>query len=89
MKCVDYFDTFAFLTRISSNIVLILLGLVHNLVIHEMSVKIAFFNDVGAPTTTMKNLIFDYEKFGFVVKPLRHQKYFLNLSIWSFVTIFI
>ena len=41
-KCVDYFDTFALVTRISSIMVLIALASVHNLVIHQMDVKTAF-----------------------------------------------
>ena len=43
-KGVDYFDTFALVTRISSIRVLIALPYVHNLVIHQMDVKTAFLN---------------------------------------------
>ena len=43
-KGVDYFDTFALVTRISSIKVLIALALVRNLVIHQMNVKTAFLN---------------------------------------------
>ena len=42
-KGVDYFDTFALMTRISSIMVLIALALVHNLVIHQMNVKTCLF----------------------------------------------
>ena len=44
-KCVDYFDTFAFVTMISSIRVLIALASVHNLVIHQMDVKTTFLNE--------------------------------------------
>ena len=43
-KCVDYFDTFAPVTRISSIRVLIALVSVQNLVIHQMDVKTTFLN---------------------------------------------
>ena len=43
-KCVDYFDTFAHVIRISSIRVLIALVSVQNLVIHQMDAKIAFLN---------------------------------------------
>ena len=43
-KGVDYLDTFALVTRISSIRVLIALALVHNLGIHQMDVKTAFLN---------------------------------------------
>ena len=43
-KGVDYFDTFAPVTRISSIKVLIALASVHNLVIHQMDVKTTFLN---------------------------------------------
>ena len=44
-KNVDYFDTFAYVTRITSIRVLITLVSIHNLVIHQMDVKTAFFNE--------------------------------------------
>ena len=43
-KDVDYFDTFAPVTRIASIRVLIALASIHNLVIHQMDVKTAFLN---------------------------------------------
>ena len=43
-KCVDYFDTFALVTKISLIRVLITLASVHNLVIHQIDVKTAFLN---------------------------------------------
>ena len=43
-KDVDYFDTFALVTRITSIRVLITLASIHNLVIHQMDVKNAFLN---------------------------------------------
>ena len=43
-KGIDYFDTFAHVTRISLIRVLIALTSVHNLVIHQMDVKTAFLN---------------------------------------------
>ena len=43
-KDVDYFDTFAPVTRIASIRVLITLASIHNLVIHQMDVKTAFLN---------------------------------------------
>ena len=43
-KGVDYFDTFAPMTRIYSIRVLIALSSVHNLVIHQMDVKTVFLN---------------------------------------------
>ena len=41
---VDYFDTFAPVTRIALIRVLFTLTSIHNLVIHQMDVKIAFLN---------------------------------------------
>jgi len=41
---IDYFDTFAPVTRISSIRVLLALAATHKLVIHQMDVKIAFLN---------------------------------------------
>ena len=43
-KYVDYFDTFAHVTRISSIMVLIALTLVHNQVVDQMDVKTAYLN---------------------------------------------
>ncbi|KAJ9684091.1 hypothetical protein PVL29_016537 [Vitis rotundifolia] len=43
-KDVDYFDTFAPMTRIASIRVLIALASIHNLVVHQMDVKTAFLN---------------------------------------------
>ena len=43
-KDVDYFDTFAPMTRISSIRVLIPLASIHNLMIHQIDAKIAFLN---------------------------------------------
>ena len=41
---IDYFDTFALVTRISSMQVLLAIASIHKLVIHQMDVKIAFLN---------------------------------------------
>ena len=41
---VDYFDTFASVTMISSIRILIALASIHRLFIHQMDVKIAFLN---------------------------------------------
>ena len=41
---IDYFDTFAPVTRISSIRVLLALASIHRLVIHQMDVKTAFLN---------------------------------------------
>ena len=41
---VDYFDTFAPITRISSIRILIALAFIHKLLIHQIDVKIAFLN---------------------------------------------
>ena len=43
-KGVDYFDTFALVTRISSIRVLISLASIHNLVIHQIDVKTVFLH---------------------------------------------
>ena len=43
-KDIDYFDTFAPVTRISSIRFLIALTSIHNLFVHKMDVKIAFLN---------------------------------------------
>ena len=42
---INYFDTFARVTRIASIRVLLTLGSIHRLVIHQMDVKTAFLND--------------------------------------------
>ena len=44
-KNVDYFDTFAPMTRIVSIRVLIALASIHNLMIHQMNVKTTFLNE--------------------------------------------
>ena len=41
---IDYFDTFAPITRISSIRILIALASIHRLFIHQMNVKTAFLN---------------------------------------------
>ncbi|KAD4982105.1 hypothetical protein E3N88_18776 [Mikania micrantha] len=41
---IDYFDTYTPVARISTIILLIALGAIHNLVIHQMDVKTAFLN---------------------------------------------
>nr|KYP65230.1 Copia protein [Cajanus cajan] len=41
---IDFFDTFAPVSRISSIRVLIALASIHRLVIHQMDVKTAFLN---------------------------------------------
>ena len=43
-KDVDYFNTFAPVTKITSIRVLIALASIHNLVVHQMDVKTAFLN---------------------------------------------
>ena len=43
-KDIDYFDTYAPVSRISSIRVLIALAAVHNLIVHQMDVKTAFLN---------------------------------------------
>ena len=44
MNDVACFNTFAHMTKISSIRVLIALASIHNMVIHQMDVKIVFFN---------------------------------------------
>ncbi|GJU10806.1 retrovirus-related pol polyprotein from transposon TNT 1-94 [Tanacetum coccineum] len=41
---IDYFDTYALVTRISTIRLLIAMSSIHNLIIHQMDVKIAFLN---------------------------------------------
>nr|GFB27370.1 zinc finger, CCHC-type [Tanacetum cinerariifolium] len=41
---IDYFDTYALVARISTIRLLIAMLLIHNLIIHQMDVKIAFLN---------------------------------------------
>jgi hypothetical protein len=41
---IDYFDTYAPVARITTIRLLIALAAIHNLVIHQMDVKIAFLN---------------------------------------------
>ncbi|GJZ64674.1 zinc finger, CCHC-type containing protein [Tanacetum coccineum] len=43
-KGIDYFDTYALVARITTIILLLALAAIHNLVIHQMDVKIAFLN---------------------------------------------
>lgn len=43
-ECIDYFDTYAPVARISTIRVLIALATIHKLEIHQMDVKIAFLN---------------------------------------------
>ncbi|GKA29249.1 zinc finger, CCHC-type containing protein [Tanacetum coccineum] len=41
---IDYFDTYALVARISTIRLLIAIGLIHNLIIHQMDMKTAFLN---------------------------------------------
>nr|GEV94940.1 hypothetical protein [Tanacetum cinerariifolium] len=41
---MDYFDTYASMARISTIRLLIAMALIHNLIIHQMDVKLAFLN---------------------------------------------
>ncbi|GKA20328.1 zinc finger, CCHC-type containing protein [Tanacetum coccineum] len=41
---IDYFDTYALVARISTIRLLIAMTSIHNLIIHQMDVKIAFLN---------------------------------------------
>ncbi|GKC51604.1 zinc finger, CCHC-type containing protein [Tanacetum coccineum] len=41
---IDYFDTYALVTRISTIRLLVAMTSIHNLIIHQMDVKIAFLN---------------------------------------------
>nr|GEX20411.1 hypothetical protein [Tanacetum cinerariifolium] len=41
---IDYFDTYALVTRISTIRLLIVMASIHNLIIHQMDVKTAFLN---------------------------------------------
>ncbi|GJU69900.1 zinc finger, CCHC-type containing protein [Tanacetum coccineum] len=41
---IDYFDTYALVTRISTIRLLVAMASIHNLIIHQMDVKIAFLN---------------------------------------------
>ena len=43
-QTIDYFDTFALVTRISSIRILIALASIHNLFIHKMDAKTNFLN---------------------------------------------
>ena len=43
-ECVDYFDTYSLVTRITSIRMLIAIAALHNLETHQMDVKIAFLN---------------------------------------------
>lgn len=43
-KYIDYFDTYALVTRIASIRVLIALTVIHNLHVRQMNVKTAFLN---------------------------------------------
>ena len=43
-ECLDYFDTYSPVTRISSIRMLIAIAAIHNLEIHQMDVKTVFLN---------------------------------------------
>ena len=43
-KCTDYFDTHAFVSRITTIRTLLALASIHNLIIHQMYVKTVFLN---------------------------------------------
>ena len=43
-ECLDYFDTYSPVTRITSIYMLIVIAALHNLEIHQMDVKTAFLN---------------------------------------------
>ncbi|GJU47592.1 zinc finger, CCHC-type containing protein [Tanacetum coccineum] len=53
---IDYFDTYVPVARISTIRLLITMALIHNLIIHQMDVKIAFLN-VSTPMDTSEKLM--------------------------------
>ena len=56
MEGTDYFDTYALVVRISTIKLLLALGSIHSLVIHQMDVKTAFLNsDPDEEVTNISN----------------------------------
>ena len=41
---IDFFDTFSPFTKVTSIRLLIVIAAIHNLMVHQMNVKMAFFN---------------------------------------------
>ncbi|GJR82021.1 zinc finger, CCHC-type containing protein [Tanacetum coccineum] len=66
---IDYFDTYALVARISTIRLLIALAATHNLVIHQMDVKIIFLNG------DLKEEIYMKQPEGFVMPSNEHKLY--------------
>ncbi|KAJ9553006.1 hypothetical protein OSB04_017051 [Centaurea solstitialis] len=64
---IDYFDTYAPVARISTIRLLIALGAIHNLVIHQMDVKTAFLNGDLEEEVYMK------QPEGFIMPGMEHK----------------
>ncbi|GJV11021.1 zinc finger, CCHC-type containing protein [Tanacetum coccineum] len=66
---IDYFDTYALVTRITTIRLLLALAAIHNLVIHQIDVKTAFLNGDLDAEVYMK------QPEGFVVTPRHRRKH--------------
>ncbi|GAA0181507.1 transmembrane signal receptor [Lithospermum erythrorhizon] len=64
---IDYFDTYAPVARTTTNRVLIALASMHNLVIHQMDVKIAFLNG------ELDEEVYMEQPKGFIVPGQKHK----------------
>nr|GEW62531.1 hypothetical protein [Tanacetum cinerariifolium] len=74
---IDYFDTYAPVSRITTIRLLLALAAIHNLVIHQMDVKIAFLNGDLDDEVYMKQLE------GFVMPCNEHKVYKLVKSLYG------
>nr|KAJ0199050.1 hypothetical protein LSAT_V11C600338430 [Lactuca sativa] len=79
---IDFFDTYAPVTRISTIRLLLALGAIHNLVIHQMDVKTAFFNSCLDEEIYMK------QPEGFVMPGNGHKVCKLKKSLYDDMLIF-
>ena len=77
LKDIDYFDTFAPVTRMTSIRLLIALAAIHSLVIHQMDVKTAFLNGDLDEEVYMK------QPEGFVVPGQEHKVCKLLKSLYG------
>nr|KAJ0218616.1 hypothetical protein LSAT_V11C300123570 [Lactuca sativa] len=78
-ECIDFFDTYAPIARISTIRLLLALAAIHNLVIHQMDVKIAFLNCYLDEEIYMK------QPEGFVMPGNEHKVCKLKKLLFGFV----
>nr|GEW69960.1 zinc finger, CCHC-type [Tanacetum cinerariifolium] len=73
---IDYFDTYAAVTRISTTRLLIVMASIHNLIIHQMDVKTTFLNG------ELEEKVYMNQPLGFIM-PVNENKVYLTKKFLS------